>query len=86
LITLELFSKENCSLCEKAKAVIERARRKIPFEYRETLLVPGTDLEKQMRLDIPVLHINGAFFARHFVSERQLIERLEALAPSREKT
>jgi hypothetical protein len=82
VISLELYTKDNCSLCDKAKIVIQRVRQKIPFEFREIFLVPGTPLEQQLRNDIPVLHVNGAFFARHFISEHGLLEKLTALSAS----
>ena len=83
MITLELYSKEDCSLCDKAKDVIHRVRQRIPFEYHEVSLVRGTPLEAEMRNDIPVLRINGVFFAHHVVSEEDLINHLVALGASR---
>ncbi len=82
MITLELYSKEDCSLCDKAKDVIHRVRQQIPFEYREVSLIPGTPLEAEMRNDIPVLRINGVFFAHHSVSEKDLINHLRMLGTS----
>ena len=79
MIRLDLYSKEDCSLCEKAKDIIRRVQDRIPFEYHEILLQPGTPLEAELRNDIPVLHINGAFFARHVIAERELVSRLTAL-------
>ena len=80
MISLELYSKDECSLCEKAKAIILRVQHNIPFTFREILLVPGTDIEKELRYDIPVLHVNGEFYSRHFVSENDLTKHLTRLS------
>ena len=85
MITLELYSKEDCSLCDKAKDVIHRVREQMSFEYREVSLVPGTPLEAELRNDIPVLRINGEFFAHHRISEVDLVNRLRELGASRGK-
>jgi hypothetical protein len=79
MITLELYSKEDCSLCERAKSVIRRVQQQIPFDFSEILIVPGTPLETKLRNDIPVLHVNGTFFARHFISETELVRYLTML-------
>ncbi len=82
MIVLDLYSKDDCSLCERVKATIRRVQQDIPFTFREVLLVPGTDLEKELRNDIPVLHINGVFFSRHFLSGSDLTKHLMNLVDS----
>ncbi len=79
MISLDLYTKKDCSLCDKVKAIILRVQRTIPFAFREILLTPGTDIEKELRHDIPVLHINGKFYSRHSISENDLMEYLARL-------
>lgn len=79
MISLDLYTKKNCSLYNKVKAIILRVQRTIPFAFREILLIPGTDIEKELRHDIPVLHINGKFYSRHSISESDLTEYLTNL-------
>jgi hypothetical protein len=41
MIHVELFSREDCHLCEDALAVLRNVQRDIPFSLKERRLVPG---------------------------------------------
>ena len=76
---VELYTKEDCSLCERAKQIIQRVRQVIPFSYQEIFLSPGTEEEKRFRNDIPVVLINGSVSFIHRVPEKEFKERLVTL-------
>lgn len=79
MISIELISKHDCPLCDEAKEVLLAVRKRFPFELKETYLEPGTPAEEQYRLDIPVIRINGLFFARHSVSGETLYAYLKTI-------
>lgn len=79
MISIELYSKNDCSLCVRAKETILRVQQTIPFTFSEILLVPGTDIEREFRHDIPVLRVNGRFHSRHSISETDLLHDLMKL-------
>jgi len=77
MIEVELFSGRHCSLCDKAKTLIEKVRRELPFNLRETLVEPGSSHYEEYRDHIPVVHINGTFFCRHRVNEEEFRRTLQ---------
>lgn len=69
---VELYSKEDCHLCEEAKKVLERVREEIPFALREVKLSPGDEYFEEYKELVPVVHINRRFAFKYRVSEHQL--------------
>lgn len=72
---LELYTKARCSLCDEARALIEDARRRHPFELEEHDIRSSPALYERFRYDIPVVAIDGEVALRlHFTAEQ--LERL----------
>ncbi|KAK0247259.1 hypothetical protein LTR91_025150 [Friedmanniomyces endolithicus] len=61
-LRLTLFTRANCSLCDDAKAVLERTRNTRRFEYTEIdVMVAGYDKWKALyEFDTPVVHVDQA--------------------------
>jgi glutaredoxin len=79
MITIELFSREDCPLCHEAREVLERVQRDIPFTMKEVHVVPGTPFYEAYDAFIPVVHINGIFAFKSRVDERLLRDKLRQL-------
>ena len=77
---VELFSKDDCSLCDEARAVIERVRQGIPFKLREFKLMPGDPYYEEYREILPVVHINKVQAFKYRVSENLLKIKLQQVA------
>jgi glutaredoxin len=73
-----LYTREGCSLCEKAKATILAVRREIPFEFREIDIGWSGDLYEDYKHDIPVIEIEGKRAFKHRVDPAVLRERLSS--------
>ena len=73
-----LFTREGCSLCEKAKAAILRVRREVPFLFREVDIGWSGDLYEDHKHDIPVVEIDGRRAFKHRVDVEALRERLSS--------
>ncbi|HET9752050.1 MAG TPA: glutaredoxin family protein [Myxococcales bacterium] len=71
-----LYTREGCSLCEKAKAAILRVRREVPFLFREVDIGWSGDLYEDHKHDIPVVEIDGRRAFKHRVDAEALRERL----------
>ena len=76
--TIELFTKEGCTLCDDAKAVLDALRADAPHS-----LVAGditdkdkTELWDKYKYDIPVLAIDGVYWTKHRVTEGDARARL----------
>jgi glutaredoxin len=73
---VEIYSKPGCSLCEEARAVLERVRQRVPFELHEVDIRSDPALHARHRYDIPVVLLEGEVAFRHRVDEGELEERL----------
>ncbi len=73
---LTLYSKPECSLCDKAKDALEKFRAERAFELTIVDIESDPVLFEKYKHDIPVLLINGAEAARHFIG----LEKLRVLA------
>jgi glutaredoxin len=71
-----LYTRERCSLCEKAKAVILAVRREVAFDYREVDIGWSGDLYEDYKHDIPVIEVDGKRAFKYRVEAQDLKERL----------
>lgn len=71
---ITFFTRPECMLCDSALFVVEKVRRKIPFDL-EIVDISATGQEKWLTLyknDIPVVHFNEVEIFRHRVDEKKL--------------
>jgi hypothetical protein len=55
-----MYSRRQCGLCDKARAVIEAERERTPFEFQERFIDGDDALELQYGLRVPVVEVDGA--------------------------
>jgi glutaredoxin len=75
-VTLTLYSKPGCHLCEDARATLEELRREHAFALDEIDITTDAELFARYRFDIPVLFRDGREVARGRITDRELIEIL----------
>jgi Glutaredoxin-like domain (DUF836) len=80
MILVELYSKEDCQLCDEARSVLERVQRQIPFHLREFKLTPGDAYFEDYKEMFPVVHINKVQTFKYRVSENMLKIKLQQTA------
>jgi glutaredoxin len=73
---IEIYSKSQCPLCDEAKEVLARVRRRVPFELREIDITRDDSLFQQYRYDIPVVFVNGHKAFKHHLDETAVEARL----------
>jgi glutaredoxin len=76
-LTITLFSKPDCHLCDRAKEVLNRCRQRAAFEIEVVDISQNPELLTRYGRDIPVILLDGREIARHFVRERKLLELLQ---------
>ncbi|MEH7383003.1 glutaredoxin family protein [Bacillus sp. JJ1533] len=54
-----MYSKENCSLCTKAKKVIEELSEDYPLDFQEIDIYQDDVLLEKYQIMIPVIEIDG---------------------------
>ncbi|MDL1894507.1 glutaredoxin family protein [Sphingobacteriales bacterium CHB3] len=80
MILVELFSKDDCPLCNEALAVLNKVRTETPFTLKVIKLLPGEENFEEFKHDFPVLHINKRFAFKHRLNETTLKIRLQQVA------
>jgi glutaredoxin len=58
-IRLTVYSGPGCSLCDKAKLLVERVRRDVPFDVEDVDITTDPDLYARFRYAIPVIALDG---------------------------
>lgn len=76
-VLVEIFSRDDCHLCEAALAKLLTIQRRHPFELRETKVREGDAVYDQMKDRVPVIHINGRYAFHYRVREEEFIARLK---------
>mmetsp|Transcript_9308 Transcript_9308/g.38185 ORF Transcript_9308/g.38185 Transcript_9308/m.38185 type:complete len:173 (+) Transcript_9308:20-538(+) len=83
--TVSLFTKPGCTLCDDAKAVLAACRAAAPHRL---VLVDIDDAEHATwhaayKYDIPVLHVDDVYWAKHRISEDAALAALRRAAEAR---
>jgi glutaredoxin len=72
-----LYGRDGCCLCDDARAVLERVRRRRPFEFAERDIEADDALLRAYLERIPVVTIDGVTAFELFVDESELERRLD---------
>ncbi len=79
MVTVDLFSRPGCHLCEVMKEALERIRNQYPFEMREIYITEGDQFYETFKDRIPVLYINNEFAFQYHLPEEEFIGRIKLL-------
>ena len=77
MTTVVLYSRDGCCLCDDARAILERVRRKRPFRLEERDIDSDEALLRVYLERIPVVTIEGVEAFELFVNESELERRLD---------
>ncbi len=80
MILVEMYSKDDCQLCDEAKAVLQSVQKEFPFAFKEIKLIPGEGSFEEYKEDFPVVHINKRFAFKHRLNENSVRIRLQQVA------
>ena len=75
-MTLTLYSKPGCHLCEEVRALVDELQPLYDFAVEETDITRDPDLFARYRYEIPVLLKDGREIARGRVTEAELLNIL----------
>ena len=71
-VTVSMYSRRRCHLCDAARAVILAERERIPFGFDERSIDGDDDLERHYGLRIPVILIDGVEEFEYLVDPARL--------------
>lgn len=78
---VHLYGRPGCHLCDDARAVVQRAARRVPLELVEVDIERDDALFKAMLERIPVICVDGTEHAELFVDEEALVAALSSAHP-----
>ena len=80
MITLTIYSRPGCHLCDEMEAVVHRTlqRARVAVCIEEVDISNNPDLEARYGIEIPVLLVDGKKAAKYRVAEEKLAQMLAA--------
>jgi glutaredoxin len=75
-VTITLYSRPGCHLCDDARAALQRLHARFAFDLREVDITGDDDLHRRYLERIPVVALDGEELFDFFVDEPALAERL----------
>lgn len=79
MIYLDLYSKDNCHLCDAARETLQNVQKNFPSELREHKLSEGGLLFELYKDKFPVVIINDNEFCYGRIDTQHLISHLTAI-------
>ncbi len=79
MITIEILTKKDCSLCDTAKAIVEKVLPDFPTQLKMTDIESDAGLFETYKEKIPVVRINGEESFVYKVHEVTLRKKLEKI-------
>ena len=80
MISVTIYSRPGCHLCDDMKAVVQNVARTIPLSLEEIDISTDAALEAEYGLEIPVLLVEGKKAAKYRIEEGALIRLLTSRA------
>jgi glutaredoxin len=79
-VTVTLYTRAGCHLCEDARAVLETARRRVPFDLEEIDIDRHAHWLALYNEEVPVIAIDGQKAFKYRVEMDELLKKLAARA------
>eukprot|EP00815_Leptocylindrus_aporus_P007501 CAMPEP_0116060052 /NCGR_PEP_ID=MMETSP0322-20121206/6174_1 /TAXON_ID=163516 /ORGANISM="Leptocylindrus danicus var. apora, Strain B651" /LENGTH=153 /DNA_ID=CAMNT_0003544575 /DNA_START=198 /DNA_END=659 /DNA_ORIENTATION=- len=79
-ISVTLFTKEGCTLCDKVKDVLVEVKEDEPHSLHAIDITDDEHVEwfNRYKYDIPVLHINGEYWIKHRLTKEEALEGFQS--------
>ena len=84
MMLVELYSKNDCHLCDVAKGVLKKIQATHPFELQIIEVHEGERAFDEFKDRIPVVFIDKGFAFQHRVPEKEFIRKLKDASTVRE--
>lgn len=78
-VSVDVYSRPGCHLCDVAKDVLERVQQRFAFAMRIINIETDPALEKSYGTEIPVVFINGSKAFKYRVDEAELERKIKRL-------
>jgi glutaredoxin len=78
-IVVELYTKQECSLCRVMRSVLRRVAQEYPLTIKEIDIEEDPTLQARFAEQVPVLYLNGRKAFKYRLSEAALRRKLMLL-------
>lgn len=78
MLTLTLYSRSDCPLCDAMEATLRVVQGEIPFQLKKIDISTNAALHDRFSLEIPLLYINGQRAFMYDLTADELLQRLTA--------
>ena len=79
-MTVTLYTRRGCHLCDDAKQAIAAARRRRAFDYEEFDIDTDAKLVQLYNEEVPVIAIDGRKAFKYRITTDDLLKKLETRA------
>lgn len=79
MILVELYSKQDCHLCDVAKDVMVKVQQQHPFTLKVITVQEGDEFYDTFKERIPVIYINKELAFQYKVQEKEFVKKLETV-------
>lgn len=76
MIIVDLYSSHHCSLCEKARDILLKLQKEVPFVLKEIKIKETDQFYTNFKERIPVVFIDGKEALSGIISEPELRKNL----------
>ncbi len=78
MAVVTLYTRAGCHLCDEAKQVLERARRRAEFEMETLDIDRDPELLRLYNEEVPVIAIDGVKAFKYRLTEAEFLKKLKA--------
>jgi glutaredoxin len=79
LVTVKIYTKEDCHLCEEAKETLLAAQKDFLFNFEEVDITSDKALYQEFKEKIPLILIEGKIAFKYRIEEKKLRRKLGRL-------
>jgi glutaredoxin len=79
MITVAIYSKEDCCLCDEARKTLQKVAGDFPIQIQEIDIASDPEIHELYKEEIPVITIQGERAFRYKVHETTLRKKLEKI-------
>lgn len=76
MVTVKIYTKEGCHLCEEAKSTLLAAQKDFPFKLEEIDITADKVIYEEFKEKIPLIFIDGKMAFKYRVEEKGLRRKL----------
>ncbi len=77
-VKLQIYSKKECHLCDKAKEVLQRLAKEYSLAVQEIDIEQDSETFDRFRYEIPVIFLEGTRLFKYRIDEKKLRKAIES--------